>query len=500
MNPSGFSDLLNTEVITSELALDGNDPSSVPYIDAFNTLQDYILNDGQFVVGSSGNNPVAATLTGSTNITIVNGPGSITIDSTQPISPTSDPTFDNVTLTSLTPTSLVATDSLNAMESVTITNNNGTNVTFTGSTLAADNTQNLSVTGSPSFEGLNLTAIGPGLDSALLINPAGTIGTITLPDGYLMIGVSSSAPVANLLTGSSSISITPGPGTITIDTTQSIAPAATPTFTDLILSSLTPTRLLASDGSKQLQSVSITNNNGTDFSFGGSTLACSLRQDLQTSASPAFVTTKLTGVTGNAPIVSLSDGTLSGAPLASGQLLIGTSSGVPNQSTLTPGSNIQITNGSGSITIDTSLTPTFTSVTLATTGGTPTALAYYEEYTHTTTFSGPISTTSSKDCLFTRVGRVVTIFIPGVIGTGISASSTLHMDTAVPNRFCPGIEVYFQGVYVQDNGIQTLGYFLVRSLGSDQKFYFGINFNGPFSSNAGNTGAPVATTFTYTMF
>ena len=108
MNPSGFADLLNTSTITTDqsiiysLILPNLDANSVPYIDVNNVVQDRILNDGQILVGVTSGPPVAANITGTTNEIIVsNGPGSITISTPQPIGPTSDPTFSNLTVTTM---------------------------------------------------------------------------------------------------------------------------------------------------------------------------------------------------------------------------------------------------------------------------------------------------------------------------------------------------------------------------------------------------------------
>src|SRR5690606_33838115 len=52
--------------------------------------------------GDTGDAPVAASLTGTTNqVNITNGPGSITLSLPQDIATTSSPTFNNITSTSL---------------------------------------------------------------------------------------------------------------------------------------------------------------------------------------------------------------------------------------------------------------------------------------------------------------------------------------------------------------------------------------------------------------
>ena len=108
MNPSGFADLLNTSTITTDqsiiysLILPNLDPNSVPYVDIDYTVQDRILNNGQLLVGVTGGPPVAASLTGTANqVNVTNGAGSITLSTPQDIATTSDPIFNNLTVTTI---------------------------------------------------------------------------------------------------------------------------------------------------------------------------------------------------------------------------------------------------------------------------------------------------------------------------------------------------------------------------------------------------------------
>lgn len=108
MNQSGFADLLNTSFIDSDSLVVGNlnlpnlDANSVPYIDSVNDLSDFILNDGELLIGQTGNAPVVNTLAGTTDeVYVTTGPGSITLSLPQQIATTSSPTFDDLTLNSL---------------------------------------------------------------------------------------------------------------------------------------------------------------------------------------------------------------------------------------------------------------------------------------------------------------------------------------------------------------------------------------------------------------
>lgn len=67
------------------------------------------LNNGQLLIGSTGGAPVPAniTQTGSNSVVITNGPGSIQLDTAQDIKITASPTFNGLTLSSLTPGSVL---------------------------------------------------------------------------------------------------------------------------------------------------------------------------------------------------------------------------------------------------------------------------------------------------------------------------------------------------------------------------------------------------------
>ncbi len=77
----------------------GADPNSVLIVDSTGKLADVPLVDGQFVIGRTGNKPIAGTITGTTNqIIVFPGSGSITLSLPQDINTTSSPTFANLNL------------------------------------------------------------------------------------------------------------------------------------------------------------------------------------------------------------------------------------------------------------------------------------------------------------------------------------------------------------------------------------------------------------------
>jgi len=75
----------------------------------------------------------------------------------------------------------------------------------------------------------------------------------------------------------------------------------------------------------------------------------------------------------------------------------------------------------------------------------PTVLSYYEEYTFTTVFALS-SNSASVDVNVTRVGRIVTVYIPTVVITITDAvldnPITTNSSTAIPARFFPPFNIY----------------------------------------------------------
>lgn len=76
----------------------GANPNSVLVTDTSSTLQDVgTLTDGQLVIGSTGNTPTKASISGTTDqVTVTPGPGSITLALPQDIATTSSPSFNVV--------------------------------------------------------------------------------------------------------------------------------------------------------------------------------------------------------------------------------------------------------------------------------------------------------------------------------------------------------------------------------------------------------------------
>jgi len=227
-----YQDLLNiSNAFVNNLSLTGNDPNSVPFIDAGQNLADYVLTNGQLLIGNTSNAPVANSLSGTANITITNGPGTITIDTVQPITPSDNPTFNSVTISTLAGPAPVRVTSAHVLT-----------------------TGNTSLT-------TEVTGILP-------IANGGTNSSTPLTNGKLIVSAGN-----QIVEGTSSTS---------------------PSFTDLTISALNTDQLIATDLLKKLISVTITNANGTNLTYTGGIIAASMTQNLTTSGTPTFAAETLT--------------------------------------------------------------------------------------------------------------------------------------------------------------------------------------------------------------
>ena len=116
-----------------------------------------------------------------------------------------------------------------------------------------------------------------------------------------------------------------------------------------------------------------------------------------------------------------------------------------------------------------------------------TALAYYEEYTHNTTFSGP-ATVGSYALHIVQVGKKVTLyFSDGPRATTVTAGQSMWiMQTALPARFRPvsGINTVLMGV---NNNLVTIMNAVATNLGDliiSMPSAPGVTYTGTIGWNA----------------
>ncbi|HVT62056.1 MAG TPA: hypothetical protein VHD33_01020, partial [Legionellaceae bacterium] len=290
MNGAGtfYQDLLNNvTTFTDSINISGLDPSSVPYVDASQNLTDYVLTNGQFLIGSSGDDPQASTLTGTDHqINVTNGPGSITLSTPQPIDTTSDVTFAGITDTGLTSALVSSNNGLLQDTAITNDNSNGTNtfITLSGSTLTLNSSmvQDLGLTATPVFNSLLL--ITSDTNNFLQFQTQRGQGNVTYEDGVGTIvndAVGGNKVQINSSVATNNNILDDGSGNTTISG-------------NLTVNGLSASELIATNSSKQFDNVTIsnTNANGTNnnLSFSGTTLtlASNLNQNLDTNGSPSF--------------------------------------------------------------------------------------------------------------------------------------------------------------------------------------------------------------------
>jgi len=236
----------------------GGSPKAFVYSDASGAITTTLpATNGQLLIGSTGNIPAIGSLTGTVNqITVTNGVGTITLSTPQDIDAAAIPTF------------------------------------------------------------LGLMLTGLNVDSFLYSGASGLLTSTAAPtNGQILVGSTGVAPTKTSITGTANqITVTNGPGSITLSLPQNIALGSSPTFAALTLSGLTANSFIYS---------------------------------------------------GTASLVS------STAAPTNGQLLIGSTGAAPVKAGLTGTANqIVVTNGAGSITlstpqdIGTTSTPTFDALTL----------------------------------------------------------------------------------------------------------------------------------------
>ena len=95
------------------------------------------------------------------------------------------------------------------------------------------------------------------------------------------------------------------------------------------------------------------------------------------------------------------------------------------------------------------------SIYLPTSGGTASGLNFYEEYLHSTNFSGIWASPQAGTIKITRIGRQITLFIPELYVIA-NTSATIAMATILPARFRPS-DNCSNSVRVTDNNVSLFG-------------------------------------------
>jgi hypothetical protein len=128
-------------------------------------------------------------------------------------------------------------------------------------------------------------------------------------------------------------------------------------------------------------------------------------------------------------------------------------------------------------------------VTLQTTGGTGTALNYYEELTHTSNVTGIWAAAQAVTMKLTRIGNQVNVQFNNV-SAAATINATIALDIALPARFRPGqAKMFF--CKVMDNSADVSGTVEVLSTGF-MTWRVGIATSFTSSGNGGFYGGAVS--------
>lgn len=188
----------------------GADPNSVLVVDNALTLQNVQMpTDGQLLIGSAGNLPVASTLTqaSASQVIITNGPGSITLALPQDISTADSPEFTGLTLSSLSGPVKAGVGGLLSASAIDLASSEVTNI-------------------------LTVDKGGTGLDGS------------AAPNGHILIGNGAGYTLADILGTTNQVNITNGAGSIQLSLPQDIHTGASPEFFDLFLAGTVDTAVL----------------------------------------------------------------------------------------------------------------------------------------------------------------------------------------------------------------------------------------------------------------
>lgn len=219
--------------------------------------------NGQILIGRTGATPALGTIAGTVNrVTVTLGSGTITLSAPQDLHTGASPTFADLTLSGLTARSFLYSGAGGALDTTVAPTNgqlligstgaipvaatltgtaNQITVTNGAGSITLSLPQNIAVGSSPTFAGLTLSGLTAnaftysGTSSALASTAAPT-------NGQLLIGSTGAAPVAAALTGTANqVTVTNGPGTVTLSLPQDLGTGSSPTFANITSGTYTPT-------------------------------------------------------------------------------------------------------------------------------------------------------------------------------------------------------------------------------------------------------------------
>jgi hypothetical protein len=258
----------------SSLVLNGIGANTVLITNGSDVIQGLTLGNGQFVIGTTGGTPEAATLTGTPNeIIVATGAGSITLSTPQPIAITSNVQFNALILGGGTVNATLYLDSnLNVASApllsgqVLIGSNGSAPVPnyITGTpneilvasgagTITLSTPQPIAITSNVQF---NALVLGGGVASSMIyLDASKNVASVAATNGQVLIGVTGSNPVVAAIQGTAhEVIVTNGAGSIQLSTPQPIDTTSSVTFAGVAITAFVGGKLLQSSGTSIVES------------------------------------------------------------------------------------------------------------------------------------------------------------------------------------------------------------------------------------------------------
>jgi hypothetical protein len=204
---------------------------------------------------------------------------------------------------------------------------------------------------------MTITSISP--NKVLISDSNNNVSTITQTNGQLLIGNTGLLPTASTLTAGSSMTVTNGAGSITLNPIQNIRTTDTPTFQTVQVTNGIQKGFAMYDNSNQLTYLSLAGLDG-NIPIGSASgqvysqrLTAGSGISIGNSAGHISIASTVTSALSAKTVVYTdASGALASLALTDGQLVVGSTGNIPVATTLTAGTGIGISNAAGSITVN----------------------------------------------------------------------------------------------------------------------------------------------------
>jgi len=194
------------------------------------------LTNGQLLIGSTGNSPVAANISGTANqVSVANGAGTITLSTPQDIAPASSPTFNSLTLTNPLTVPNGGTGAISWTSNGILYGNGSSTLQITAAGLANQVFRVPNAGNPPAFGSIDLSQLATVGASILGVANGGTgLSSLGTANQFLRVNNAGTANIyVSLLGTTNQITVTENATDATLSLPQDIATTSSPTFAAL---------------------------------------------------------------------------------------------------------------------------------------------------------------------------------------------------------------------------------------------------------------------------